>query len=58
LHQWVGSTAQDNQDSSVIEAQVNKLQDEQPFVVGPEEISAFALAGFWCCGLRPDSRAA
>ena len=42
----------------MIEAQVNKLQDEQPFVVGPEEISAFALAGFWCCGLRPDSRAA
>ena len=41
----------------MIEAQVNKLKMSSP-LCGPEEISAFASAGFWCCGLRPDSRAA
>ena len=35
---WANGTAQDNEGSSVIEAQVQELQEEQPFEVPPEEI--------------------
>ena len=35
---WVNNTAQENQDSPVIEAQVSELQEEQPFEVPLEEI--------------------
>ena len=35
---WVNGTAQDNQDSPVIAAQVEEVQEDQPFEVPPEEI--------------------
>ena len=35
---WVNGTAQDNEQSPVIEAQVEQHQEEEPFEVPPEEI--------------------